>query len=151
MMRAPDKLQEVIAPVVTSMGYEFVGIEYQNRPKNSLLRVFIDAEQGVTVDDCARVSRQLSAVLDVEDPITGNYMLEISSPGLDRLLFTLEQYQRFVGSKVQIKLGVPMNGRRKFRGRMQAVEGDEVVLVVDDQEFRLSFDNIEQARVIPEL
>ena len=151
MKKVPDKLQGLIEPTVTSMGYECVGIEYQGRPKNSLLRVYIDSDDGITADDCALVSRQLGAVFEVEDPIQGHYTMEISSPGLDRPLFTIEQFERFVGSKVQIKVSVPLEGRRKFRGNLKVVDGDEVIVVVDDEEFRLSLANIDQAKVVPEI
>lgn len=151
MKRVPDKLQGVIEPIVASMGYEFVGLEHQGGPKNSLLRVFIDREEGITVDDCALVSRQISAVMDVEDPIAGHYTLEVSSPGLDRPLFTAEHFQRFAGSKVQVKLAAPQSGRRKFRGLLQGMNGEDVVLIVDDEEFCLPLTNIDRAKVIPEL
>lgn len=151
MKRVPDKLQALVEPVVTSMGYEFVGLDYQGRGNNSLLRVYIDSEQGINVDDCASVSRQLSAALDVDDPIHGQYTLEVSSPGLDRPLFTVEHFERFTGSKVQVRLGVPLQGRRKFRGNLMGVEGDEVIVVVDEEEFRLPLADIEQAKVVPEI
>lgn len=151
MKRVPDKLQGVIEPTVTSMGYEFVGLDYQGRPKNSLLRVYIDKEEGITVDDCALVSRQISAVMDVEDPVAGHYTLEVSSPGLDRPLFTAEHFEHFAGSKVQVRLASPLNGRRKFRGMLQGMSGEDVIVVVDDEEYCLPLASIEQARVIPEL
>lgn len=150
MRHIPEKLTEIIESVVTSMGYEFVGAEYHRNSKNSLLRVFIDKHDGVVVDDCSRVSHQISGVLDVEDPIAGNYTLEVSSPGLDRPLFTAEQFVRFVGSNIQIKLRIPRAGRRKFTGMLKSMEGDEVVLAQKRGEVHILISDIDQARLVPE-
>lgn len=146
-----ELLEELLAPVVESLGCELWGIEYQTHGRNALLRIYIDAEDGVTVEDCEKVSRQASAVLDVEDPITGNYTLEVSSPGLDRPLYTLEQYQRYVGAQVEMRLRMPLEGQRKWRGLLAGVEGDEVVLRIDSEnEYLLPIDSIERANVIPQ-
>jgi len=102
------------------------------------------------VDDCARVSHQVSGILDVEDPIPEQYMLEVSSPGMDRPLYTLEQFQAYAGHQVQLRLRMPFEGRRKFKGLLNGVEGDEVLLVVDDEEYLLPIDYIDRANVIPQ-
>lgn len=144
------QLEDILQPVVEGLGYEFWGIEYRSRGYQSLLRVFIDdVENGVGVDDCEKVSRQISGVMDVEDPIKTEYTLEVSSPGMDRPLFRLEQYQAFVGHQVQIRLRMAFDGRRKFQGLIKAVEGDDVVVIVDDHEYLLPFDSIEKANIIP--
>lgn len=144
------QLEDILQPVVEGLGYEFWGIEYRSRGYQSLLRVFIDdAENGVGIDDCEKVSRQISGVMDVEDPIKTEYTLEVSSPGMDRPLFRPEQYQAFVGHQVQIRLRMAFDGRRKFQGLIKAVEGDEVVVIVDDHEYLLPFDSIERANIIP--
>lgn len=145
-----NALQELIAPAVTALGFELWGLEFHSAGRRSTLRIFIDGPDGVTVDDCARVSHQVSGILDVEDPIQEQYMLEVSSPGMDRPLFTLEHFQAFAGHRVQIRLRVPFEGRRKFKGLLNGVEGDEVLLVVDDEEYLLPIDYIDRANVIPQ-
>jgi ribosome maturation factor RimP len=143
-------LHELIEPGVVSLGFELWGIEYLADGVHSVLRVYIDAENGITVDDCAKVSHQISGVLDVEEPISGQYNLEVSSPGLDRPLFTLEQFVAFTGHKVEIRLRVPFEGRRKFKGLLNGVEGDEVLVVVDKEEYLLPIDSIDRANVVPQ-
>lgn len=146
------QLEELIRPVVEGLGFEFWGMEYLAKGKDSVLRIFIDtdAEKGIDVEDCAQVSRQVSAILDVEDPISGEYNLEVSSPGMDRPLYELSQYQRFIGSVVALRLRVPFDGRRKFKGQLTGVEGDEVVLLVDNEEYLLPIELIEKANIVPQ-
>ena len=144
------QLEDILRPVVEGLGYEFWGIEFRSHGHRSKLRVFIDdAENGIAIDDCEKVSRQVSGVMDVEDPIQTEYTLEVSSPGMDRPLFRLEQYEAFIGHKVQIKLRMAFEGRRKFLGLIKGVEGDDVVVVVDDHEYLLPFDSIEKANIVP--
>jgi len=144
------QLEDILQPVVEGLGYEFWGIDYRSQGYQSLLRVFIDdAENGIGIDDCEKVSRQISGVMDVEDPIKTEYTLEVSSPGMDRPLFRPEHYQAFVGHQVQIRLRMAFDGRRKFQGLIKAVEGDDVVVIVDDHEYLLPFDSIEKAHIIP--
>jgi ribosome maturation factor RimP len=139
MLTAKHKdLDDIFQPVVEGMGFEYVGCELMGQGRHSLLRVYIDSPEskGVNIDECAKVSRQLSAVLDVEDPIKGQYQLEISSPGLERPLFTLEHYQRFVGSKVKVRLIAPIDGQKNFVGYLKSV--DESMLVVHENEKDIS-------------
>ncbi|MCS5564284.1 ribosome maturation factor RimP [Marinobacter qingdaonensis] len=144
------QLEDILRPVVEGLGYEFWGIEYRSQGHYSKLRVFIDnPEQGVSVDDCEKVSRQISGVMDVEDPIQTEYTLEVSSPGMDRPLFRLEQYEAFAGHRVQIRLRMAYEGRRKFEGLLKGIEGDDVVVVVDDHEYLLPFESIERAHIVP--
>ncbi|WP_284377641.1 ribosome maturation factor RimP [Litoribrevibacter albus] len=150
MSTKSNQLQEMLAPVVESLGYDFWGLEYVSQGKHSVLRVFIDHENGIQVDDCAKVSRQLSAVLDVEDPISSEYSLEVSSPGMDRPLFTLEQFEKYIGQVVSVKLRFPFEGRRKFMGRLNGVEGSDVVVQVDNHEYCLPIDSIDKANVEPQ-
>ncbi|QFT56213.1 ribosome maturation factor RimP [Microbulbifer sp. THAF38] len=146
-----ELLEELLAPVVASLGCELWGIDYQTHGRNALLRIYIDSENGIGVEDCEKVSRQASAVLDVEDPISGRYTLEVSSPGLDRPLYKLEQYERFVGAQIEVRLRMPLDGQRKWRGLLAGVEGDEVVLRVDgENEYLLPIDSIEKANIIPQ-
>jgi len=147
--QAPEKLHRPIEAAVQSLGYELVGIEYHPRGRSSLLRVYIDAPDGVNVDDCERASRQISSALDVDDPIPGQYMLEVSSPGLDRPLFTAEHFQRFSGSRVKLRVSPPLDGRRNFSGVLVGMRDDAVVVVEDDEEVAVPLQNIEQARLVP--
>lgn len=152
MSEKDSKLAGLIRPVVEGLGYRFWGMEYIAQGKDSVLRIFIESssENGTDVEDCAIVSRQVSSILDVEDPIPGEYNLEVSSPGLDRPLFELEQYQEYIGAIVSLRLRVPFDGRRKFKGQLTAIEGEDVVLRVDQEEYLLPIDLIDKANVVPE-
>ncbi len=145
-----EKLDALIAPVVEGLGYELVGIEYLPQGKHSLLRIYIDQEEGITLDDCEKVSRQISAVLDVEDPLSGHYNLEISSPGLERPLFVEEHYLRFAGSRVFVRTSFPLDGRRKFEGILKGVDGEDVVVEIGEEIFRLPLVQIDKAHLVPE-
>ena len=144
-----DKLEEMLRPGIEALGFELWGVEYQSHAKRSMLRIYIDAEAGISVDDCAKVSHQVSGVLDVEDPITGEYTLEVSSPGMDRPLYRLEQYAEYIGSDINIRLRIAFEGRRKFQGRLVAIEGDEVVIQLDGHEYLLPFEQIDRAQIVP--
>jgi ribosome maturation factor RimP len=150
MVQASKQLQAIIEPAVTALGYELVGIEHLQQGKHSVLRVYIDHENGISVDDCADVSYQVSAVLDVEEPITGLYTLEVSSPGLDRPLFSEAHYQRYVGNLAEIRLRSPLEGRRRFKGRLKTVQDGLVVIEVDGVEYSITLDNIEKANLVHE-
>ena len=117
--------------------------------KRQLLRIYIDHADGILIDDCEKVSRQISGVLDVEDPIAAEYTLEVSSPGMDRPLFTLTQFASHAGEQVKIKLRSPFEGRRNFQGLLRGVEEEDVVVQVDDHEFLLPIDLIDKANIIP--
>lgn len=150
-MKAPERLQDLLEPVVAGLGYEWVGLEFVSAGASSTLRIYIDLDGGISVDDCERVSRQLSAVLDVEDVIRGHYTLEVSSPGLDRPLFTPEHYRRFAGREVRLQLRDLVQGRRKLDGRLAGIDaGDEVSVVADGVEYRIPLANIAKARLKPE-
>jgi ribosome maturation factor RimP len=144
-----EQLQALLAPVVEALGYECWGLEFLSQGRHSLLRVYIDKADGILIEDCETVSRQVSGVLDVEDPISGEYTLEVSSPGMDRPLFTLEQFARYVGEQVKIKLRVPFERRRNFQGVLRGVEEQDVVVLVDDHEYLLPIDSIDKANIIP--
>ncbi len=145
-----SQLVELLSPVVESLGCELWGLEYFAQGKKSMLRVYIDKKpDGVLIEDCERVSRQVSSVLDVEDPITGEYTLEVSSPGMDRPLFKLEQYQAYVGEKLSVKLRIGFEGRKKFRGLLKGIENEEIILEVDKEEYLLPFELIDKASVVP--
>ena len=144
------QLQQLIAPAVKAVGVELWGVEYHAKGRSSLVRVYIDGPNGVSVDDCARASRQISSVLDVEDPIAGEYTLEVSSPGADRSLYSLEHYRQLVGSRVKLRLRLPFDGRKGYTGLLNGVDNDDVLLVVGDEEYVLPFDGIERANIVPE-
>jgi ribosome maturation factor RimP len=144
-----QQLIELIRPVVEALGFELWGLDYSSRGKDSVLCIYIESEKGILVDDCAQVSRQVSGVLDVEDPITSEYNLEVSSPGMDRPLFTLEQFNRYVGEFVDVKLRYAFEGRRKFKGKLVAIEdGEDIVVQVDSHEYLLPIDAIDKANLI---
>jgi ribosome maturation factor RimP len=150
MAVANSDLKQLLGPVVEALGCELWGIELQTGGRTKLLRLYIDhAEQGIGVDDCERVSRQASAVLDVEDAINGEYILEVSSPGMDRPLYELNQYEQFVGEDISLRLRFPYEGRRNYKGRLSGVDDDEIILVVADNEFLFPIEGIEKANVIP--
>ncbi|AXA65047.1 ribosome maturation factor RimP [Pseudomonas sp. SORGH_AS199] len=144
-----EQLQALLAPVVEALGYVCWGVEYISQGRHSLLRVYIDHPNGILVEDCEAVSRQVSGVLDVEDPITNEYTLEVSSPGMDRPLFTLEQFAAHVGEQVKVKLRSPFEGRRNFQGLLRGVEDQDVVVQVDEHEYLLPIEMIDKANVVP--
>jgi ribosome maturation factor RimP len=150
MKQAPEHLVNLIEPIVEGLGYECVGIEYNPHPKHGLLRIYIDSENGILLDDCTRVSHQVSGVLDVEDPIQGNYQLEISSPGEDRPFFKISQFERYIGSTVLVNLFKSLAGRRKITGRIEKVTDDIVTLQEGDEVFEVPFSAMSKARLVPD-
>lgn len=149
MATLEQNLQDMLQGSVEDLGFELWGIECQRAGRFMTVRLFIDKEGGVSVDDCADVSRQVSAILDVEDPIADKYNLEVSSPGLDRPLFTLSQYERFIGEDIALHLRIPMSDRRKWQGKLEKIENDMVTLIVDGQQQVFVFGNIQKANIIP--
>lgn len=144
-------LRALIEPVVEGLGFIFWGMEFASQSHRSLLRIYIDkAETGVTIDDCEKVSRQVSAVLDVEDPIASRYTLEVSSPGWDRPLFEEKHYLASVGEVIEVRLAVPFEGRRRFKGKLVQVENEEATLLIDDEEFCFPLESIDKANVVPQ-
>jgi ribosome maturation factor RimP len=151
MRSAPEKLKQLVRQEVELLGYELVGVEFTGQGKGAaVLRIYIDHEDGITLDDCAEVSHQVSGVLDVEDPIKENYRLEVSSPGLDRPLFELAHFERFKGSKVRIKTRTRIDSRHRFTGMLTGVEENQVLIEEDGACYRISFEEIDSARLVPE-
>ncbi len=159
-MAVSDKLESLLAPLVVDLGYEFVGIEYQSNPKNRLIRLYIDSPQGLSdggsnagigIDDCERVSREVSALLDVEDPISSQYTLEVSSPGIERPLFTGSQFARFIGEVARVVLVAPVEGRRRFKGEIIGADDEQVTLEVDGQRHDLDVADIQRANLAPDV
>ena len=151
MHRQHSELIELLEPVITALGYEMLGIEYFKQKDGSLLRLYIDSDAGITIDDCTRVNHQVIGVLDVHDPIKERYHLEISSPGLDRPLFTLKQFQRFLGQQVKIKLREKIDERRKFTGVIKAIEETAVLISEDGVDYLIPADAIDSAHLVPEI
>jgi ribosome maturation factor RimP len=150
MRRNLTQLWDLLEPVIAGLGYELVEIEYQPNPKHGVLRVYIDQERGIALEDCKQVSDQVSALLDVEDPVPGHYNLEVSSPGLDRPLRTIEDFERFTGEIARIRLGMPISGQRNFKGRLAGVEDDAVRLDCEGGQVTLPLASIDKARLAPD-
>ncbi|MFO6426013.1 ribosome maturation factor RimP [Escherichia coli] len=150
MSTLEQKLTEMITAPVEALGFELVGIEFI-RGRTSTLRIYIDSEDGINVDDCVHVSHQVSAVLDVEDPITVAYNLEVSSPGLDRPLFTAEHYARFVGEEGRSHYPYGGTNRRKWQGVIKAVDGEIIAVTVEGKDEVFALSNIQKANLVPQL
>lgn len=148
-----DKLTQLLKPAVEGLGYALVGIEHLPMGKHTVLRIYIDSTDGITVSDCSRVSHQVSGVLEVEEPIKGQFTLEVSSPGIDRPLFNFEQFEQFVGSKVKLKLYHAIEGKRKITGLIESIEGDDINIkdADSDMTFQLQIDDIDKANIITDL
>jgi len=151
-----DDIAALLSPTVESLGLELLGIEYLPAPGGATVRLYIDVPQAeadarsVGIEDCETVSREVSAQLDVEDPIVGNYTLEVSSPGLDRPLFGAAQFARFVGESAKVTLKLPQDGRRRLQGRIARVDGSTIGFEVDGAEFAVDAANIDKARLVPD-
>ncbi|MEE9304054.1 MAG: ribosome maturation factor RimP [Thiotrichaceae bacterium] len=142
-----ETLENLIQTTVEGLGYELWGYDYRPHSDNGLLRIYIESADGISVDDCATVSHQISAVFDVEDPISSAYTLEISSPGVDRMLFFPKQYQAYIGKTVKIKTRIPLNSRRNFKGTIEELSDLEVTLKIDNEHYDIPFDTIEHSRL----
>ena len=153
MSNRQDKLTQLLVPAIEGLGYELVGIEHLPMGKHTVLRIYIDSPDGITVDDCSRVSHQVSGVLEVEEPIKGAFTLEVSSPGIDRPLFNFEQFEQFVGSKVKLKLYHAMEGKRKIIGMIESINGDDIIIkdADSDTSFQLQMDDIDKANIISDI
>ena len=142
------RLTEMMQPAVDALGFELLGVEFIRAGNHSTLRVYIDHENGISVDNCADVSHQVGAILDVEDPIATEYSLEVSSPGMDRPLFTLPHYEAVLNETINVRLNVPQDGRRNFKGTLVGIEGDMINVEVDNQVFSLLIDNVAKANLV---
>jgi ribosome maturation factor RimP len=146
-----EELTKLLEPTVERLGYELADLELRLAGRDSVIRVFIDKPEGVGLEDCEAVSRQVSALLDVEDPVPGHYVLEVSSPGLDRKLTKPAHYQRYVGDDIRVQLRFPIEGRRKFRGKLLSANEESIEIDVDGQSHELPLATIETARLVPSL
>ena len=143
-------LKNIVAKAVNAAGCQFVGLEDVQSGRHHVLRIYIDSEKGVTIDDCGRVSKQVGAVLDVEDAIQHQYTLEVSSPGINRILFEKEHYEKYMGENLKVRLKFAQDGQKQFSGQLRKVEDDGVVLSVKNEEHKLLFSDIAKARVMME-
>lgn len=144
-----ETIENLVAPSLQAEGFDIVRVLFSGdrRPK---LQIMVERQDGraVSVDDCALASRLVSAVLDVEDPVSGSYVLEVSSPGIDRPLTRLQDFERFAGFEARVELRVPVEGRRRFRGRLMGVEQDRIRLETEQEQVELSFDDIQKAKLV---
>jgi ribosome maturation factor RimP len=151
-----DQLRELLAPVVAGLGYQLWELEYLPRSGGGMLRLYIDSaneqsEAGISLDDCERVSRGVSETLDAADPIPSHYTLEVSSPGLDRVLRTREHFERFAGERVRLEMMQPVEGRKRFSGRLLGVGASEITLELENGSISLPIDDIHRARLAPDM
>ena len=150
MNKIVELVTEIAKPIVEAQGCELWDVEYVSEGGQWFLRIYIDKADGVSIEDCEAVSREVSAQLDVADPISGNYTLEVSSPGLDRPLFTPAHFARFLGEQAKVSLKLPQDGRRRLQGRILRAEAGTVVFALDGAEFAVAADNIDKARLVPD-
>ena len=149
MATLEQRLIQMFEGPILALGFELWGIEFVRAGKHSTLRVYIDHPDGISVENCAEVSHQVSSILDVEDPISSEYNLEVSSPGMDRCLFKPSQYEKYLGEQVNLTLRMAVNNRRKYKGVISRVEGEMLTLNVDGSEETVAFANIQQANLVP--
>jgi ribosome maturation factor RimP len=145
-----DELATLLEPTVERLGYELADLEVRLGGKGGRVRLFIDKPEGIGLDDCEKVSRAVSALLDIEDPVPANYDLEVSSPGLDRKLTKVEHFQRFMGEIVKVQMRLPLAGRRRFRGKLLSVDDENIVVEVDGESYSLALATIDTARLVPD-
>lgn len=153
MRKIDPVLYERLVTLINSMGYELVGCELYSQGRKVIFRIYIDGREGITLDDCSRVSHQVSAMMDVEDLIQGKYSLEISSPGINRPLFEIEHYRNHIGKRVKIRLYSAINQRRQYTGVLLKVEGEDIYLIIEglNQEIKLPFSAIEKANLVGDI
>jgi len=150
MQKQNQVLVDSFESEISALGFELVGVEMLSNGNTTTLRVYIDKDAGITIDDCVLVSQQLTGLLDVEDPIQGHYDLEVSSPGLDRPIFTLAQFECFVGQNVNCRLYAKLDGRRRFKGKLVKVENEHIFMSIDKGDYEIPFDMIERAKLVPD-
>lgn len=144
-----ELLKQQLEPAVQAVGMELWGVEFLSQGRDSILRVYIDSEQGVSIENCEAASHQVSGILDVEDPIQGEYSLEVSSPGLDRPLFSYEQYSKYVGEFIRVRLQMAVDGKRNFTGRLLNAENDLLVFDVENEQITVSINQVDKANLVP--
>lgn len=147
-MAVSDQIEQLIEAPIESLGYELVGVEYIKNGRDTVLRIYIDSEHGISIEDCERVSHQVSGILEVEDPINTAYSLEVSSPGFDRPLFKARDFERFSGSEVKLSMKLPVQGRRNFRGILEGFSDGDILIEVDGEVYALPLTKLAKARLV---
>lgn len=149
MNRKEQEINDLLEPIAAQEQCEIWGVEYLAQGRHSKLRIYIESADGVSVEHCERVSRRASDILDVEETIAGEYTLEVSSPGMDRMLFKPAQYVANVGEQVEVRLNYPFEGTKRVVGVLAGLENDEVVVQVGEEEYVLPLENVQRARIVP--
>ncbi len=147
-MAVTEQIEQLVETSIESLGYELVGVEYIKNGRDTVLRIYIDSDQGISIEDCERVSHQVSGILEVEDPISSAYSLEVSSPGFDRPLFKEKDFVRFTGAEAKISMKLPVQGRRNFRGVLEGFSDDKILIDVDGEIYELPLTKLAKARLI---
>jgi ribosome maturation factor RimP len=144
-----QRVADLVIPIAEELELSLWGVKVIRNPKMTTLQIFIDKESGVTIEDCEKFNSQISNILDVEDLFSSKYYLEVSSPGLDRTLFTFEQVSMYVGREMNIEVSMPIANRKRFRGVLEKIEGDVLYLLVDKEVFEIAYPNVNKAQLIP--
>ena len=149
-MENAEDLSTILRPAVEQMGYIYWGLQFHDYGRNSVLRIYIDHPDGVTLDDCSAVSDQIGGVLDVEDAIRQSYTLEVSSPGVERPLLNNEHYELYIGAKIKVRSHILFNNRKNFIGRLEATNADSIVLKTKEESMIIPHSAIKQSRLLCE-
>jgi ribosome maturation factor RimP len=147
-MAVSDQIEALVQVPIESLGYILVGVEYIKNGRDTVLRIYIDAEQGVSIEDCERVSHQVNGILEVEDPISTAYSLEVSSPGFERPLFKQKDFEQFVGAEAKISMKLPIQGRRNFKGQLHGFSDGNIMIDVDGELYDLPLTKLAKARLV---
>ena len=147
-MAVSDQIEALVQVSIESLGYMLVGVEYIKNGRDTVLRIYIDAEQGISIEDCERVSHQVNGILEVEDPISTAYSLEVSSPGFDRPLFKQKDFEQFVGAEAKISMKLPIQGRRNFKGQLHGFSDGNILIEVDGELYDLPLTKLAKARLV---
>tara|TARA_B100000780_G_scaffold277679_1_gene248981 strand:- start:371 stop:817 length:447 start_codon:yes stop_codon:yes gene_type:complete len=147
-MAVSDQIEQLVEAPIISLGYMLVGIEYVKNGQNTVLRIYIDSDQGISIEDCERVSHQVNGILEVEDPISSAYSLEVSSPGFDRPLFKQQDFERFVGLQAKVVMKLPIQGRRNFKGLLDGFSEGNILIEVDGEVYELPLTKMSKARLV---
>lgn len=150
-MREPNDIEKRLGPFLEATLYELVWVEVSRGGQRTVVRIFIDKPGGITIDDIAKASREISAFLDVSMPELGNYILEVSSPGLDRYLRKPAHFHQQIGQKISVHLAQPLEGRKNFKGLLKAVSDEGIELLVENDQFNFLYEDIDKARVVPDI
>jgi ribosome maturation factor RimP len=147
-MAVSDQIEQLVEAPIESLGYMLVGIEYIKNGPDTVLRIYIDSDQGISIEDCERVSHQVNGILEVEDPISSAYSLEVSSPGFDRPLFKQRDFERFIGVEAKIAMKLPIQGRRNFKGILHGFSEGNILIEVDGEIYDLPLTKVSKARLV---